>query len=83
MERRRRWTHRVGEAVLPLALLAGLLALVRPSEALTENSDLTLAVLVLTTALGIAPGRFAELTRRWRLVLALSIVPFAVLAPTA
>ena len=84
MERRRRtWSHRVGEAVLPLALLAGLLALIRPSDVLAENSDLILAVLVLSTALGIAPERFSELARRWRLVLALSVVPFAVLAPTA
>lgn len=84
MERRRRtWSRRVGEAVLPLALLAGLLALIRPSDALAENSDLILTVLVLTTALGIARERFSELAQRWRLVLALSIVPFAVLTPTA
>lgn len=83
MDGRRRWSRRVGEAVLPLALLAGLVALIRPSGALAENSDLILALLVLATALGIAPERFSELGRRWRLVLALSVVPFAVLAPTA
>ena len=83
MGRRKRWSGRAGEAVLPFALLAGLLALIRPSDALAENSDLILALLVLTTALGIAPERFSELARRWRLVLALSVVPFAVLAPTA
>lgn len=83
MERRKRWLGRASEAVLPLALLAGLAALIRPSDALAENSDLMLAILVLTTALGIAPERFSELRRSWRLVLALSVVPFAVLAPTA
>ena len=71
------------ESVLPLALLAGLAALVRPSGALAENSDFVLAVLVLETALGLAPERFSELGRRWKLVLALSVVPFVVLAPVA
>ena len=80
---RRRWSRRVSEAVLPLAVLAGLAALIRPSGTLAGNSDLILALLVLATALGIAPERFSELGRRWRLVLALSVVPFVVLAPTA
>lgn len=68
---------------MPLALLAGLLALISPSATLAANPDLILAVLVLATALGISPDRFLELRSRWRLVLALSVVPFAVLAPTA
>jgi BASS family bile acid:Na+ symporter len=80
---RRRSSRRVSEAVLPLALLAGLAALVRPSDALAENSELILALLVLFTALGITPEHLPEVGRRWRLVVALSVVPMAVLAPIA
>lgn len=80
---RRRSSRRVSEAVLPLALLAGLAALVRPSDALAENSELILALLVLFTALGITPEHLPEVERRWRLVVALSVVPMAVLAPIA
>lgn len=68
---------------MPLALLAGLLGLLLPSATLAANPDLILALLVLATALGISPGRFLELKSRWRLVLALSVVPFVVLAPSA
>ena len=68
---------------MPLALVAGLLALLAPSATLAANPDLILAVLVLATALGISPDRFLELRSRWRLVLALSVVPFAGLAPAA
>lgn len=81
--RSERWSRRIAEAVLPLAVLAGLLALILPSATLAANPDLILAVLVLATALGISPGRFLELRSRWRLVLALSVVPFVVLAPSA
>lgn len=79
----RRWTHLVSEAVLPLALLAGLLALVLPSETLAANTSLILAALVLATALDISPEQFLQLRDRWRIVLALSVVPFAVLVPAA
>ncbi len=68
---------------MPLALLAGLLALISPSATLAANPDFILAVLVLATALGIHPSRFVELRSRWRLVLTLSVVPLAVLAPAA
>lgn len=78
-----RWIRLVNEAVLPLALLAGLLALVLPSKTVAANSDLILAVLVLATALGMDPTRFLQLRNHWRLVLALSVIPFATLAPAA
>ena len=81
--KRHQWSRRIAEAVLPLALVAGLLALLAPSATLAANPDLILAVLVLATALGISPDRFLELRSRWRLVLALSVVPFAGLAPAA
>lgn len=81
--RSERWSRRIAGAVLPLAVLAGLLALILPSATLAANPDLILAVLVLATALGISPGRFLELRSSWRLVLALSVVPFVVLAPSA
>lgn len=81
--RRQRWSRFISGAVLPLALLAGLLALILPSKALAANSDLILAVLVLATALGISPSRFVEIRHRWPLVVALSVLPFAVLTPTA
>ena len=68
---------------MPLALVAGLFALLAPSATLAANPDLILAVLVLATALGISPDRFLELRSRWRLVLALSVIPFAGLAPAA
>jgi uncharacterized protein YhhL (DUF1145 family) len=42
----------LADAVLPCRWLAGLLALVAPSEAAAANTDLLLAVLVLFTALG-------------------------------
>lgn len=83
MERMRWWARRVEKAVLPFALIAGLLALILPSGAFAGNSDRILSVLVLTTALGIAPERFPELARSWRLVLTLSVTPFALLAPSA
>lgn len=81
--RSEKWSRHIAEAMLPLAVLAGLLALFLPSATLAANPDLILAVLVLATALGINPGRFLDLRGRWRLVLALSVGPFAVLAPSA
>lgn len=79
----RRWAHLISEAVLPLAIFAGLFALVLPSETLATNSDLILAVLVLATALGMDPTRFLQLRNHWRLVLALSTIPLAILTPAA
>ncbi len=46
-------------ALTPLALVAAALAIVLPSQALANRSDLLLALLVLATALGIS---FADLT---------------------
>ena len=69
--------------MLPLALAAALAALVAPAPAVAERSNLLLAGLVLLTALGIAPADLRELRRRPGLVLALSVVPLALLAPAA
>ena len=57
-------------AVLPLALGAAVLALVAPSRAVAERSELLLSALVLLTALGIAPRDLAALRSRARWVLA-------------
>jgi len=59
------------------------LALLAPWRALADRSEWLLAALVALTALGIAPRQLAELRRRWQAVLALSVLPFAVLAPAA
>jgi bile acid:Na+ symporter, BASS family len=69
--------------LLPLAALASVAALVAPSGALARRSDLVLAALVLSTALGISPAQFAGLRRRKAEVAALVLAPFAVLAPAA
>jgi len=74
---------RLVEALLPLALVAVGLALVLPSEAVAARGDLMLAALVALTALGIAPRDLWAARRRWRAVLALSLVPFMVLVPLA
>lgn len=74
---------RLAEALLPLALVAVGLALVLPSEAVAARGDLMLAALVALTALGIAPRDLWAARRRWRTVLALSLVPFMVLVPLA
>ena len=70
-----RWADRVAAAVLPLTLVAVALALVAPSRALAERSDLLLAALVAVTALSIDPRRVAARARRPGAVLALSIGP--------
>lgn len=75
--------ERIAGAVLPLALVAAALALLAPSAAVAERSDLVLAGLVLVTALGIAPGDLLALRRRWAVVAALSVLPLLVLAPLA
>jgi bile acid:Na+ symporter, BASS family len=74
---------RLAGAVLPLALLATALALLVPWRGLADRSDLLLAALVALTALGIAPRQLDALRRRWRAVVALSVLPFVVLAPAA
>ena len=74
---------RLAGAVLPLALAAAALALVAPSRAMADRSEALLALLVLLTALGIGPGDLVALRARWPAVLALSLVPLAVLAPAA
>lgn len=69
--------------LLPLAFTAALLALLAPSGALAERSDLVLAALVLFTALGIAPSELLSLRSQKLLVLGLVLPPFALLAPLA
>jgi len=77
----RRGLARTTEFLLPLAVGAAALALVVPSTALSERSDLVLAALVLFTALGIEPTGLASLRRQAGAVVALVVVPFALLAP--
>jgi predicted Na+-dependent transporter len=63
-----------------LALAAAAVALAAPSAWLARRSDLLLAALVAVTALGIDPRRLAAIAKRWRLVVGLALVPFALLA---
>src|SRR4051812_30876855 len=79
----RRGLTRVTEWLLPLAALAAVAALVAPSGALAQRSDLVLAGLVLFTALGIAPAQLAGLTRRKTELAVLVLAPFVVFAPLA
>jgi BASS family bile acid:Na+ symporter len=74
---------RVAEALLPLALAAVGLALLLPSDQIAARGDLVLAALVALTALGIAPHELWALRDRGKAVLALSLLPFAVLVPLA
>lgn len=78
-----RWAERVAAAVLPLTLVAVAAALVAPSDAVAERSDLLLAALVAFTAVGIAPRRLAGLRRSPGTVVALSLGPPLVLTPLA
>jgi BASS family bile acid:Na+ symporter len=78
-----RAADRVAEALLPLALAAVGLALLVPSDQIAARGDLVLAALVALTALGIAPNDLWALRDRGREVLALSLLPFAVLIPLA
>jgi predicted Na+-dependent transporter len=78
-----RVADRVAAALLPLALAAVALALLAPSQQIATRADLLLAVLVLLTALGIAPHELWDLRTRFTAVLALSLAPFLVLAPLA
>jgi bile acid:Na+ symporter, BASS family len=77
----RRGLARTTELLLPLAVAAAALALVVPSRALSERSDLLLAALVLFTALGIDPAKLAGLQRHAGAVAALIVLPLALLAP--
>jgi hypothetical protein len=70
-------------ALTPLAVLAAVLALVVPSGALADRSDLLLALLVLATALGISVSDLAGLRGHAGAVVSLSVVPLIVLAPAA
>ena len=79
----RRGLQSAPRLLLPLAVTAALVALVAPSGALAEHSDLVLAALVLFTALGIRPSELAELRSRTGVVAGLVLVPFALLAPLA
>jgi predicted Na+-dependent transporter len=63
--------------------VAAALALLAPSHALADHSELLLAALVALTALGIPPSEAAEVRRRWQIVVALSVLPFVVLGPAA
>jgi predicted Na+-dependent transporter len=78
-----RVADRVAGALLPLALAAVALALLAPSEEIATRADLLLAVLVVLTALGIAPRELWDLRTRFTAVLALSLAPFLVLVPLA
>jgi len=78
-----RWSDRVAGAVLPLTLVAAAAALVAPSAAVAERSDLLLAALVALTALGIDPRRLSALRSRPVPVVALSAGPLLVLVPLA
>lgn len=66
-------------ALTPLALLAAGLALVIPSAAVAEWSDLLLALLVLVTALGISARDLSGLRRHAGTIGALSVGPLVVL----
>jgi predicted Na+-dependent transporter len=79
----RRAADRLAAAVLPLTLAAAAAALLVPSRAVAERSELLLAALVLATALGIEPRRLVALRHRPSAVLALSVGPFLVLPPVA
>jgi BASS family bile acid:Na+ symporter len=79
----RRGLVRTTDLLLPLALVAAALALLVPSHALAERSDLLLAALVLFTALGIAPAQLVSLRERKAELGALVLVPVAFLVPLA
>ena len=70
-------------ALTPLALGATALALLLPSSALADHSDLLLALLVLATALGIPASELRALRRHRAAITALSIGPLFVLAAVA
>jgi predicted Na+-dependent transporter len=79
----RRGLQSAPRLLLPLAVTAALVALLAPSGALAERSDLVLAALVLFTALGIPPSELAGLRSRKGVVAGLVFAPFALLVPLA
>ncbi|MEA2284806.1 MAG: hypothetical protein QOJ21_849 [Solirubrobacteraceae bacterium] len=79
----RRLADRLAAAVLPLTLAAAAAALVLPSRAVAERSELLLAALVLLTAMSIEPRRLQTLRERPAAVIALSAAPLLVLVPLA
>lgn len=79
----RRGLIRATAVVLPRSLAAGALALVAPARVVAERADVVLAVLVLFTALTIAPSQLAQLRARKAEVAVLVLVPFTVLVPLA
>src|SRR5690242_19057914 len=79
----RRVLSLLGDRLLALAALAAVLALVVPSHALAQRSDLVLAALVLFTTLGIAPAQLESLTAYKLELGVLVVVPFIVLVPLA
>jgi predicted Na+-dependent transporter len=79
----RRGLRSAPRLLLPLAVTAAVVALLAPSGALAERSDLVLATLVLFTALGIPPSELAGLPARKGVVAGLVFAPFALLVPLA
>jgi BASS family bile acid:Na+ symporter len=79
----RRGLTRASDWLLALAALAAVLALLAPSHAVAERSDLVLAALVLFTALGIAPAQLATLTAHKPQLAVLVGAPFVALVPLA
>ena len=75
--------QRASSLLLPLALAATVLALVAPSDALAERSDLVLAALVLFVALGIPPSELASLRGQGGVLAGLVVGPFTLLVPLA
>lgn len=73
----------VPRALAPLALLAVAIGLALPSSALAARSDLLLALLVLTTALGIPYAELSRLRRQAGTVAALSVLPLLALGALA
>lgn len=79
----RRELTRANDRLLALAALAAVLALVVPSHAVAQRSDVVLAALVLFTAMGIAPAQLATLTAHKRQLAVLIAAPFVALVPLA
>jgi BASS family bile acid:Na+ symporter len=69
--------------LVPLTVVAAVLAIAVPSATLARHSDLLLAVLVLATAMGITAGELVALRRHAVAVAVLSVVPLIVLFAAA
>jgi predicted Na+-dependent transporter len=69
--------------ILPLTVVAAVLALLVPSGAVAARSDVLLGLLVLATALGISWSELAALRARAATVAILSIAPLVALAAFA